>query len=244
MDGSLIKVTNDLEYGLVITSKGSFQSDQAKMAKQLLDDKYKSFNFTPGLTYHFELISPQNKIVINYTDTELVLLCLIDNETGLEIEPVDSLFRRPTKYSSRVLDDINAINRNGLHEGVVVNYGVYRLKYKTDEYIRLHRAVTNYTAKRVWEDLSSGRETDRLNMPEEFINWLNRTENSLKEKYNELSADVSMAILYCKDMTNKEVATCPNPFIRKHKSYVLAYRSGKDVSQMMWQAIKPKGGVK
>ena len=244
LDGSLIKVADDPEYGLVVTSKGSFQSDQAKMAKQLLDDKYKSFSFAPGLTYHFELISPQNKIVINYTDTELVLLCLIDNETGLEIEPEDSPFRRPTKYSSGVLDDINAINRNGLHEGVVVNYGVYRLKYKTDEYIRLHRAVTNYTAKRVWEDLSSGRKTDRLNMPEEFINWLNRTENSLKGKYNDLSADVSMAILYCRDMTNKEVATCPNPFIRNHKTYVLAYRSGKDVSQMMWQAIKPKGGVR
>lgn len=244
LDGSLIKVTNDPEYGLVITSKGSFQSDQAKMAKQLLDDRYRSFSFAPGLTYHFELISPQNKIVINYTDTELVLLCLIDNETGLEIEPGDSMFRRPTEYSSRVLNNINAINRNGLHEGVVVNYGVYRLKYKTDEYIRLHRVVTNYTAKRVWEDLSSGRKTDRLNMPEEFINWLNRTENSLNGKYNDLSADVSMAILYCKDMTNKEVATCPNPFIEKHKSYVLAYRSGKDVPQMMWRAIKPKGGVK
>lgn len=248
MDGSLIKVTNDPEYGLVVTSKGSFQSDQAKMAEQILNsDKYRLFKFMPGLTYVFELVSPQNRIVIDYKDTKLVLLCVIDNESGAELKLKDdeTPFSKPNTYTSDVLTDVNRLN-NGkdLHEGVVVNYGNYRLKYKTNEYLRLHRIVTNYTAKRVWEDLSSGRETDRLNMPEEFINWLNRTENSLKNKYNELSADVSMAILYCRDMTNKEVATCPNPFVRNHKSYVLAYRSGKDVSHMMWQAIKPKGGVK
>lgn len=241
-------MTNDPEYGLVVTSKGSFQSDQAKMAEQILNsDKYRLFKFTPGLTYVFELVSPQNRIVIDYKDTKLVLLCVIDNESGAELKLKDdeTPFSKPNTYTSDVLTDVNRLN-NGkdLHEGVVVNYGNYRLKYKTNEYLRLHRIVTNYTAKRVWEDLSSGRETDRLNMPEEFINWLNRTENSLNGKYNDLSADVSMAILYCRDMTNKEVATCPNPFIRNHKSYVLAYRSGKDVSKMMWQAIKPKGGVK
>lgn len=247
LDGSLIKVTNDPEYGLVVTSKGSFNSDQVKIANKLLEDKRRLWQFEPGLTYHFELVSPKNKIVVPYKDTELVLFCVIKNDSGAELDLSDRRFikfTKPLTYDVKVLNDVNSLNAHGLHEGVVANFTYYRLKFKTDEYLRLHRLVTDLTPKRVWEALSIGQEIDRLCVPEEFINWLNRTEDSLKGEYNDLSADVSMAILYCRDMTNKEVATCPNPFIRNHKSYVLAYRSGKDVSHMMWQAIKPKGGVK
>jgi RNA ligase len=247
LDGSLIKVTNDQEYGLVVTSKGSFDSEQVKMANKLLEDKRRLWQFEPGLTYHFELVSPKNKIVVPYRDTELVLFCVIKNDSGVELDLNDRRFikfTKPLTYDVRVLDDVNSLNAHGLHEGVVANFTYYRLKFKTDEYLRLHRLVTDLTPKRVWEALSIGQEIDRLCVPEEFINWLDRTEEQLKGKYHDLSSDVAMAILYCRDMTNKEVATCPNPFIRNHKSYVLAYRSGKDVPQMMWQAIKPKGGVK
>lgn len=247
LDGSLIKVTNDPEYGLVVTSKGSFDSEQVKMANKLLEDKRRLWQFEPGLTYHFELVSPKNKIVVPYRDTELVLFCVIKNDSGAELDLSDRRFikfTKPLTYDVRVLNDVNSLNAHGLHEGVVANFTYYRLKFKTDEYLRLHRLVTDLTPKRVWEALSIGQEIDRLCVPEEFINWLDRTEERLKGKYHDLSSDVAMAILYCENMTNKEVATCPHPFIEKHKSYVLAHRSGKDVSHMMWQAIKPKGGVK
>lgn len=37
LDGSLIKITKDEKHGLVITSKASFESDQAKMAKEIVE---------------------------------------------------------------------------------------------------------------------------------------------------------------------------------------------------------------
>lgn len=247
LDGSLIKVTNDPEYGLVVTSKGSFDSEQVKMVNKILEDKHGLWQFEPGLTYHFELVSPKNKIVVPYRDTELVLFCVIKNDSGAELDLSDRRFikfTKPLTYDTKVLDDVNSLNAHGLHEGVVANFTYYRLKFKTDEYLRLHRLVTDLTPKRVWEALSTGQEIDRLCVPEEFIDWLDKTEEWLKGKYHDLSSDIAMAILYCENMTNKEVATCPIPFIEKHKSYIFAYRSGKNISQMVWRAIKPKGEEK
>lgn len=66
LDGSLIKITKDQKHGLVITSKASFESDQARMAKEIVDEN--NYNFKEGWTYHFELIHPDNQIVLNYGD--------------------------------------------------------------------------------------------------------------------------------------------------------------------------------
>lgn len=242
LDGSLIKITKDQKHGLVITSKASFESDQAKMAKEIVDED--NYDFKEGWTYHFELIHPDNQIVLNYGDErKLVLLAIIDNKTGKDIDIYshELRFEKPQLYELGVLPNVNVLNKNGLHEGVVVNYGSYRLKYKTDEYIRLHRIVTEFTPKRVWESLSSGQRIDRMNIPEEFIKWLNETENELLAKYNELLNKINQAVAETQNMTNKEIALSDDEAIKKMREYIFAVRSGKDIEAKIWKAIKPKG---
>lgn len=242
LDGSLIKITKDEKHGLVITSKASFESDQAKMAKEIVDEN--NYNFKEGWTYHFELIHPDNQIVLNYGDEKkLVLLAIIDNETGKDIDIYsdDLKFEKPKLYDYETLLDINVLNKDGLHEGVVVNYGSYRLKYKTDEYIRLHRIVTEFTPKRVWESLSSGQRIDRMNIPEEFIKWLNETENELLAKYNELLNKINQAVAKTQDMTNKEIALSDDENVKEMREYIFAVRSKKDIGAKVWKIIKPKG---
>ena len=242
LDGSLIKITKDEKHGLVITSKASFESDQAKMAKEIVEEN--NYNFKEGWTYHFELIHPDNQIVLNYGDErKLVLLAIIDNKTGKDIDIYsdDLKFEKPKLYSYETLLDVNVLNKDGLHEGVVVNYGSYRLKYKTDEYIRLHRIVTEFTPRRVWEVLSSGQRMDRMNIPEEFIKWLNETENELLAKYNELLNKINQAVAETQNMTNKEIALSNDENIKKMREYIFAIRSGKDIEAKVWKTIKPKG---
>ena len=242
LDGSLIKITKDEKHGLVITSKASFESDQAKMAKDIVEEN--NYDFKEGWTYHFELIHPDNQIVLNYGDErKLVLLAIIDNQTGKDINIYtdDLKFEKPKLYDYEILLDINALNKDGLHEGVVVNYGSYRLKYKTDEYIRLHRIVTEFTPKRVWEALSSGQRIDRMNIPEEFIKWLDDTEQELLQKHDELLNKINQAVIETQDMTNKEIALSDNETIKEMREYIFATRSGKDVNAKVWKAIKPKG---
>lgn len=242
LDGSLIKITKDEKHGLVITSKASFESDQARMAKEIVEEN--NYNFEEGWTYHFELIHPDNQIVLSYGDErKLVLLAIIDNITGKDVDIYSDEFKfdKPKLYNYETLLDVNVLNKDGLHEGVVVNYGSYRLKYKTDEYIRLHRIVTEFTPKRVWEALSSGQKINRMNIPEEFIKWLDETEEELLQKYDELFVKIGQATINTEDMTNKEIALSDDEAIKEVREYLFAIRSKKDVKAKIWKAIKPKG---
>ena len=239
LDGSLIKVSCDGKNGLVVTSKASFISKQAKWAKEIIDEQ--GYVFTKGLTYHFELIHPSNQIVLNYGDKRaLVLLAIVKNDTGKELNiykhELAEQFEKAELLPNEVLSDVNRLNEKGLKEGVVVNFGTYRLKMKTDEYVRIHRIVTDVTPKRVWEALSAGQTIDRVNVPEEFLQWLDNTEYELTTKYSSIIEVSTEAYEKTKELTNKEIGLSDIP----EKSYIFALRNGKDISQMAWKAIRPK----
>ncbi len=239
LDGSLIKVSSDPKHGLIVTSKASFISDQANWAKEILEQQ--NYTFNKGFTYHFELIHPMNQIVLNYGGRkELILLAVVENETGKEHELKHfGEFKTVETLPNDVLNDVNSLNNDGLHEGIVVDYGTYRLKMKTDEYVRLHRIVTDYTPKRVWEALSEGQAIDRLNVPEEFLKWLETTEQELITEYGKIMIRINQAIEETKDMTNKEIGLSDMGWV---KPFIFASRSGKDLSPMIWKMVKPKGG--
>lgn len=241
LDGSLIKVSFDEKHGVVVTSKASFQSDQAKWAMQIIDEE--GYEFFPGLTYHFELIHPKNQIVLNYGDRrELVLLAVIDNLTGKEYNIYNlsylAEFKKVEILPDDILSDVNKLNEAGLREGVVVNFGTYRLKMKTAEYVRLHRIVTDFTPKRVWEALSSGQRIERQNIPEEFLKWLEATEKELLLAYTSLFDEINEAQLRTQDLTDKELGMSSE----KYKHYIFAIRKGTGCEKMVWKAVKPKGG--
>lgn len=239
LDGSLIKVSFDPENMLVVTSKASFTSKQAKWATEIIAKT--GYFFQAGYTYHFELIHPSNQIVLNYGDKKaLVLLAIVENETGKELNiykhELAEQFEKVELLPNEVLSDVNKLNEKGLKEGVVVNFGTYRLKMKTDEYVRIHRIVTDFTPKRVWEALSAGQTIDRANVPEEFLKWLEGTEAELLNKFNYLKLTIAAHFEEAKDMTDKELGLSNEPY----KHYIFAMRNGKGCENMIWKAIKPK----
>lgn len=239
VDGSLIKVSNDEKHGLVATSKSSFQSTQAMWARELIETS--KYDFCEGRTYHFELIHPNNRIVLNYGDRkELVLFAVVDNETGKEYDIYKdefSQFNRVDLLSDEVLDDINKLNERGLREGVVANFGAYRLKFKTEDYVRIHRIVTNYTPLRVWESLSTGQPIERMNVPEEFLIWLEQIERDLLDKFTNLRDEVYIAAEKTENMTNKELGLSKHPYA----SYLFSIRTRGSCDDIIWKRIKPKG---
>ena len=74
-DGSAIIVTN-YEGKIVINTNGEFDNDQVKWAKKLFEDKYSYFynNIPEGYTFVFELIHPENQIVLDYGDEKSLYL--------------------------------------------------------------------------------------------------------------------------------------------------------------------------
>ncbi|WP_157929169.1 T4 RnlA family RNA ligase [Mycobacteroides abscessus] len=244
LDGSLIQVANDHEYGLVITSKGSFNSDQAKWARQIIAECW--YEFDPGLTYIFELIHPDNRIVIDYgSRRELVLLAVVENETGVERDIYTNrfeVFNRVAKLNRAyaIEEDINFLTDDGLVEGIVVNFGGYRVKVKTDEYLRLHRIVTDFTPKRVWEALSNGDSLEFENMPEEFQAWLDETKSSFEEAFAELDLAIKREFERAENLTDKELGLAEG---YQYKGFVFMLRNNKDAHPGMWKLLKPKKEV-
>lgn len=239
VDGSLIQVANDHEYGLVVTSKGSFTSDQAKWAREIIVEK--DMQFDPSLTYIFELIHPENRIVIDYADRrELILLAVIDTETGKERNIYDERFdqfTRVKRLDPGILEDLNRLNDGDLVEGVVANFDGHRVKIKTDEYVRLHRIVTNFTPKRVWEGLSNGDSLDFENMPEEFQAWLDDTVDQFNVAYAAIQAAIWAEYDETQNLSDKELGLSDG---YQYKPFVFSIRHGKDIAPGIWKTLKPK----
>ena len=100
MDGSLgiMYPTSD---GYRIATRGSFHSDQAGIASMILRTRYPDFTLSDTLrdnyTVLFEIIYPENRIVLDYGGmSDLVLLGMVSNETGMTRGPNNVALRHWT----------------------------------------------------------------------------------------------------------------------------------------------------
>ena len=114
MDGSLgiLYWENDKP---AIATRGSFGSDQAIYATKNILPKYQDFisDLDKNYTYLFEIIYPQNRIVLDYGSQEkLVLLGAIETKNGDE-KTIENI-NWPDKV--KVYHEINDINELYKHE--------------------------------------------------------------------------------------------------------------------------------
>jgi T4 RnlA family RNA ligase len=158
-DGSMItfvKVNGDI----VPKTKMSFKNDQTEMVNQWLSrnplgEVGIQWFVNNGMTPVFELVSPHNRIVLEYSETNLVLLQVRNSETGkyLDISPNTKDFDYTTLSGTfdiakfepmTTLDDL--IERAKVEEGLegwVLEFtdGTF-IKIKTDWYFSLHGLLT------------------------------------------------------------------------------------------------------
>jgi tRNA splicing ligase len=241
MDGSLgiLYWHNDLPF---IATRGSFYSDQALKATELLQNKYKASIalLDRTKTYLFEIIYPQNRIVVNYgTEEMLVLLAIVDLQSGKDYPLVDIGFPVVKKYDG--LTDIAALQKLNTEnkEGFVLKYeSGYRVKVKFEEYLRIHRIVTNVSSKTIWENLKNGLPFNEIleKVPDEFYTWVNKTIQNFDIAYKEIEND---AIAYFKTFENrKEAAAYYMQY--KYPSILFNMLDKKSYNEAIWQLLKPK----
>jgi RNA ligase len=161
-----------------IASKGSFDSIHAKWATAWLRKKFgKSLEVPAAYTAVFEGLHRDLRIVVDYgLRQELVLLALINKETGEEFTPgalfawADSRGLSMPRLGRQTLDyavkhTLTNEFEDGLEEGYVLTWyqngkPPFRLKLKFIEYLRLHRMVTGVSPKRIWEVLATNQSTE------------------------------------------------------------------------------------
>lgn len=247
LDGSL-GILYKSDDGWAISTRGSFTSEQAKKGTEILRKKYPDFEPKQDATYLFEIIYPENKIVIDYKgDEDLIFLGLIDRKTGWGVEldhalPMPATRRWDYDSMEEMMSEKNTDNR----EGFVMYYPKenLRLKVKFAEYVRLHRLLTGITAKTVWEYLRDGKSIDELvkDVPDEFYHWVDQTAGELRETFNLWKKQVEKIVgteIPTGDVDRKEQAKY---IIKNHaedSKMIFASLDGKNYDHTIWKRIKP-----
>lgn len=260
LDGSLITVFR-FKGELVVTSKGSFTSDQAVGARKFIDEIEAERIFKEGYTYLFEYIAPENRIVVDYGNVrELRALAILINETGEEASypeliclavhciPVVKRFLGIKDYK-----ELKSIIKEN-EEGFIVKFeSGLRMKIKGEEYVRLHRLLTNFSNVDIWELLRDGRDIDEFldRVPDEFDAWVRKTIKDLRyHKYavGERAGKIHDYFRYGKygdvhpEPTKKEFAEhlefCKvEPSIR---AICFAMWDKKNYDHIIWKIIRPQ----
>ncbi|MEV6344936.1 RNA ligase [Actinoplanes sp. NPDC051851] len=248
-DGSLGVIYHDGS-GFAVATRGSFASEQARHATELLRTRYACFTPPEGLTVLVEIIYPGNRIVVDYDGLDdLVLLGAVEIATGRTLSPaavpgwpgpVVETFAYAT-----FAEALAAPPRDG-REGLVVHFteADQRVKIKYADYVRLHRLVTGLTPRTVWEILADGGTLDAMlePLPDEFHVWARGVAAALTAEVDTRAAAVEAAYAeivagLAEGWGRKEFAAAA---VRSpHRGELFKRLDGHDYRPGLWQRVRP-----
>jgi RNA ligase len=257
MDGSL-GIVFHYEGEWHLASKGSFTSDQAVKGRELLEKYSYREGLIPGYTYLFEIIYPSNRIVVDYGKYEgLVLLGAYENETCKEVtieEMVNEGFELVKKYDG--IEDFKELKSliKGNQEGFVIRYkNGMRMKIKGEEYVRLHRILTDFSNVDIWEYMKDGKDVTKLlnKVPDEFDKWIREQISAFMYGRQNITHYCCKVVDYFKygKYGDKEVMPTKKEFVEhletcgtetKYRSIMYAIWDEKPYDHMIWKLMKPK----
>ena len=251
MDGSLI-IIFWYDGGWVVASRGSFTSEQAVGASKIFFDEL-DHNFSIGITYLFEFTAPWNRIVVDYGEKpKLTLLGAIRTDDGDEASwdvlkgIADGAKCDVVKKYDGIADYSklkDAIEKN--REGFVIRFSNGdRMKIKGEEYLRLHKIMTEVSTKSVWEILSNGDDMEGLlkDVPDEFYSKIKEYETALVRDFNMIKREYELiyAIINTPERIIDRALFASYAKQYKYPSILFAMLNGKKVEPIIWKIIQPE----
>lgn len=255
-DGSLGIVFRDQHEELKANTRGSFSSDQAVWLTEYLTRR--DFDAPLGCTVLGEIIYPENRIVVDYCGwSGFIVHGVRCNTTGQywslrdikdyfeDEECVEVVHTLPIEldHESTIEEQLGVIqeyvsNLRGVQsEGtVIVTEDGERFKIKGEDYLRLHRLVTDVTPKRVWELLCAGEYAQyRKEIPDEFLKEFDGYAKTILEwvREKDIESETEYQNSPVKDAeSQKDFAIWVNstqPVYRR--AWMFQRRSGRDLSR-------------
>lgn len=241
-----------------LATKGSFTSEQAIRGMEIIKSKYNLSAFITEMVYICEIIYPENRIVVNYGDeSKVVFLSVVShgeeqhwttaktifNASGIDdsdIVKTDQYFTFGTGMYD-ALKDRNEDNK----EGFILRFqpGNFRMKIKFEEYVRLHKIVTNFSSTDIWEIMMTKQDIAQFleRVPDEFDNWVQLTMLSLRSQFDAIKMRCILDYSYYSDIAKgdkKAFALLIKD--ERYKSILFSMFDNKQYDQAIWKLIKPK----
>ena len=253
MDGSL-GIVFWYEGQWVVATRGSFGSDQAIKAREILK-KYNTDIMFRHLTFCFEIIYPENRIVLDYGDDEKLVLLGTFDKNGKEMD--SEIWSQWGFDVVKKYDGINDYKQlkemvKNDQEGFVVKFSNGdRVKVKGVEYLRLHKIMTNVTTTGIWEYMKNGENVLELlkDVPDEFYRKIQNYSLSLKYGYFQISERAGK--LHDGFRYGKYNDVDPEPSKKEFAEFVLkqekvlhpvmfAMWDKKDYNEIIWNILRPE----
>jgi len=192
----------------------------------------------------------KNRIVVDYGDYEgLVLLSAFDTKTGIEesrknLEKLNG-FELVKRYDN--VKDYSLLKNKvkDNQEGFVLKFSNgLRVKIKGEEYIRLHKIISEISTKSIWKCLSNGDNIYKLvqDLPDEYFERIKDYAEDLKRRYVNIERT---ALRYYNELTQGKSVINRREFAKeatKSKLSPILFKmlDGKDYSSIIWERLKPK----
>lgn len=260
-DGSL-GVGYRINGAMKVATRGSFTSDQALWATKWIAS-VEHQNWPIGWTPLWEIVFDSNRIVVKYPFEGLVLLAMIDIDTGAEMSPkelqkwakLNSM--RCVEFFDKPLEECVSENTEN-EEGYVLSWPVnggpnLKIKVKFKDYCTLHKLITQTNAVTVWEMLRDGLEIAKLtkDVPDEFKQWIKELEARFITEFHAIETEAwRLYNAYMEEKNAEDPA--------KKKAFALyataqesnitpilfSMLSGKQYAPIIWKQIRPRGDDK
>jgi RNA ligase len=246
-----------------IASKGSFDSVHAKWATNWYRANVRRGGEWPaGYTPVFEGICSSIRIVVDYEKFEgLVLLALVNNETGEELDSVSTLtwaLNNGTIQPRRYMVSWQDASKASLNEATANFEGYvlvwrragqtpFRLKVKYVDYLRLHRMVSGVSAKAIYRGLSDPAYKGELN---EWVNdstpWFSKFVakwvRALQGRHDELLEKAKSSIKMVNDRLKFSGALNVEAYAAARKAFALEFTKQEyaDVKAILFALLDNK----
>jgi RNA ligase len=252
----------------MIATRGSFESEQAKWAtkffnKQCIPDIInvcglnRFISFCKANTLLFEIVYNDNRNVVDYDYNDLILIGCKNTKDGYdysydELEIICHKFRlfgKLVKIYEYSFDELLNLQQNekGI-EGFVLRFpDGYRVKIKTDEYVKLAKLFNYLSPLSVWEALvTNNYEEYEKKFPDDIKPRLNEILNKLQDQVQRIivyTNNIYFDELLGKKLSRKKVAKriTSYPKILQGALFCLYDIDSARYNKLVWKVVKPVG---
>jgi RNA ligase len=238
---------------LAIATRGSFMSDQAIHGTRILNERYSHIQFVSDYTFIFEIVYPENRIVLDYGSMDdLILLGAVHKEYGYVCGPLeaqaivdwDGPVTEVFNYSS--LREASGAQYRKNAEGFVVRSGNKMVKIKQADYVELHRMISMLSERSVWSQLTEGKTILEIceALPDEFHGFVKDVGGKLLEDYERIEVEVygiyqNLLTSLGEGFTRRDFAMAANR-IDLYRSHMFNLLDGKSINELIWKQIRPE----
>lgn len=266
LDGSLGIIYRLPTGDFAVATRGSFTSEQALHATQLLNSSDDALYLVrgesaTGYTPLVEIIYPENRIVLDYGGLDGVPFLGSVNKGNGEFVPADPRLDAPwpwglaTNLGAMTYAEALAMPPRENAEGLVLSRlsDGAMVKVKQEDYLALHRVIFGISARAIWQLHIDGEDVNKwiINLPDEFVPWAKNVYRGLEEeveaRMGQYHEEWNSAVSYLDSMygiegwDQKEFAMHVKDWDSSWAMFRL--EKGQDIEAQVWKRCKPEGNL-